>query len=121
MPVIGVLNFATADSIPHLLAAFRRGLTEVGYVEGKNVAIEYRFADFKLEHLPEAMRDLIRLNVNAIFAATPEAVAAAGNATRSIPVVALDLESDPLVKGYVKSLARPGSRGNGGTGACARS
>ena len=68
MPVIGILNFATANSIPHLLAAFRRGLAEAGYVEGKNIAIEYRFADFKLERLPEAMRDLIRLNVNAIFA-----------------------------------------------------
>ena len=113
MPVIGVLNIATADSIPHLLAAFRRGLAEAGYVEGKNLVIEYRFADFKLERLPEAIRDLIRLNVNAIFAATPEAVAAAWNATRSIPVVALDLESDPLVKGYVKSLARPGGNMTG--------
>jgi hypothetical protein len=59
--------------------------------------------------MSEAADDLVRLNVNVIFAPTPEAGAAAKNATTSIPVVALDLESDPLAKGYVKSLARPGS------------
>jgi putative ABC transport system substrate-binding protein len=108
MPVIGFLNFATAESIPHLVAAFRRGLAEAGYVEGKNLAIEYRFTKFRPELLPEAAGDLVRLNVSVIFAPTPEAGAAAKNATTSIPVVALDLESDPLAKGYVKSLARPG-------------
>ena len=81
-------------------------MAESGYVEGKNVAIEYR--SFRPELLPEAAADLVRLNVNVIFAAAPAAVAAARNATTSIPVVALDLESDPVAKGYVKSLARPG-------------
>jgi putative tryptophan/tyrosine transport system substrate-binding protein len=108
MPVVGFLNIATAEGIPHLVAAFRRGLAEAGYVEGKNLAIEYRFGNFKPELLPQAASDLVRLDVSAIFAATPEAVAAAKNATTSIPIVALDLETDPLAKGYVKSLARPG-------------
>ena len=92
----------------HLLAAFRRGMAESGYVEGKNFAIEYRVTNFKPESLPEAAADLVRLNVNVIFAATPAAVAAVRKATTSIPVVGIDLESDPVAKGYVKSLARPG-------------
>jgi putative ABC transport system substrate-binding protein len=108
MPVIGVLAPAAAEAIPHLLAAFRRGVAEAGYVEGKNLAIEYRLANERPELLPEAARDLVRLNMNVIFAPTPQAGAAARNATASIPVVPLDLESDPLAMGYVKSLARPG-------------
>jgi putative tryptophan/tyrosine transport system substrate-binding protein len=74
MPVIGFLNFATAESIPHLVAAFRRGLAEAGYVEGKNLAIEYRFTKFRPELLPKAAGDLVRLNVSVIFAPTPERV-----------------------------------------------
>jgi putative tryptophan/tyrosine transport system substrate-binding protein len=82
-------------------------------VEGKNFAIESRFANFKPELLPELASDLVRRNVNVIFAPTPEAVAAARGATTSIPIVAIDLESDPLAKGYVKSLARPGGNMTG--------
>jgi putative tryptophan/tyrosine transport system substrate-binding protein len=61
----------------------------------------------------EAAGDLVRLNVNAIFAIAPEAVAAARNATTSIAIVALDLESDPLARGYIKSLVRPGGNMTG--------
>jgi putative ABC transport system substrate-binding protein len=74
-------------------------------VEGKNFAAEYRVTP---ESLPKAAADLARLNVNVIFAAAPAALAAVSNATTSIPVVGIDLESDPVAKGYVKSLARPG-------------
>jgi putative tryptophan/tyrosine transport system substrate-binding protein len=109
MPVIGFLNPATAaEAIPHLMAGFRQGLAEAGYVEGKNLAIEYRFTNFRPELMLEAAADLVRLKVNVILAPTPEAVVAVRNATTSIPIVAVDLESDPLAKGYVKSLARPG-------------
>ncbi len=73
-------------------------------MEGKNLAIEYRFGNFRPELLPQAASDLVRLDVSAIFAATPEAGAAAKNATTSIPIVALDLETDPLAKGYVRVL-----------------
>jgi putative tryptophan/tyrosine transport system substrate-binding protein len=109
MPVIGFLTPAGGEaSISQLLAAFRRGLAEAGYVEGKSLAIEYRFTNFKLEAMPEATRDLVGRNVNVIFAATPDAVVAAKSATTAIPVVGVDLENDPVAKGYVKSLARPG-------------
>jgi putative ABC transport system substrate-binding protein len=108
MPVIGVL--AEVPDVPRLSADFRRGMAELGYVEGKNVATEYRF---RPESLPQAAADLVRLNVAVIFAAAPEALAAASNATISIPVVGVDLESDPVAKGYVKSLARPGGNVTG--------
>jgi putative ABC transport system substrate-binding protein len=107
-PVIGFLHAATAEANAHNVAAFRRGLAEAGYVDGKNVAIEYHFTNFRPELMPEAAGDLIRRNVSVIFAAEPSAVAVVRTATTSIPVVALDLESDPVSKGYVKSLARPG-------------
>ena len=106
MPVIGFLQ--EGSGVPHLLAAFREGLAEAGYVEGKNLAIEYRYSKDRPELLPEAAGDLVRNNVNVIFAAGPLAVAATRNATNSIPIVAVDLESDPVATGYVKSLAHPG-------------
>jgi putative ABC transport system substrate-binding protein len=105
MPVIGFLQEA---DVPPLIAAFRQGLAEGSYVDGKNLAIEYRFSKLRPELLPEAAGDLVRLNVNVIFTAGPLAVAAARNATNRIPIVAVDLESDPLATGYIKSLARPG-------------
>jgi putative ABC transport system substrate-binding protein len=106
MPVVGFLDPVPEAVVPHLFAAFRRGLADAGYVAGNNLAIEYRI--FTPEVLPEAVADLVRRNVNVIFAAVPDAVAAATKVTISIPIVALDLESDPLAKGYVKSFARPG-------------
>jgi putative ABC transport system substrate-binding protein len=111
MPVIGYLIEGQRID-EHLLAAFLQGLTEAGYMEGKNTAIEYRLVT-KPDLFPQAADDLVRLNVNVIAAVTPGAVAAARNATTSIPIVALDLESDPLAKGYVKSLARPGGNMTG--------
>jgi putative tryptophan/tyrosine transport system substrate-binding protein len=114
IPVIGFLTPATsAEQLGPVLAAFLRGLAETGYVEGKNVAIEYRFTNWKPELMPDAAGDLVRRNVHAIFAPTPEAGAAVRNATTTIPFVALDLESDPLARGYVKSLARPGGNMTG--------
>ena len=113
MPVVGFLNAAPAEVQPHLIAAFGQGLAKEGYVEGKNLAIELRATNFRLELMPEAAGDLVRRNVNVIFAAGPEAGTAARNATTSIPIVTLDLESDPLARGYVKSLARPGGNMTG--------
>jgi putative ABC transport system substrate-binding protein len=97
-----------AEYPAQLLTTFRRGLAEAGYVEGKNLAIEYRFTGFSPVLLSQAAADLVRHNVNVIFAASPEAIAAARDATSSVAVVGIDLESDPLATGYVKSLARPG-------------
>jgi putative tryptophan/tyrosine transport system substrate-binding protein len=103
MPVIGYLT--EVPNVAHLNAAFRRGMAELGYVEGKNFAADYRFNPASLS---QAATDLVRRSVNAIFAAAPAAVAAVSKATTSIPVVGIDLESDPVAKGYVTSLARPG-------------
>jgi putative ABC transport system substrate-binding protein len=109
MPVIGFVSPATsAEQITDLLAAFRRGLAQTGYLEGKNVAMEYRFTNWRPELMAEAVADFVQRNVHVIFAPTPEASAAVRNATTTIPFVALDLESDPIAMGYVKSLARPG-------------
>jgi putative ABC transport system substrate-binding protein len=114
MPVIGFLSPGTsAEQVADMLAAFLRGLAETGYMEGKNVAIEYRFTNWRPELMPDAAGDLVRRNMHAIFAPTPEAGAAVRNATTTIPFVALELESDPLAKGYVKSLARPGGNMTG--------
>ena len=85
--------------------AFRRGLAEEGYVEGKNLTIENRFTNFHAELMKEAASDLVRREVNVIFAGYPESIAAARNGTNSIPIVAVDLESDPVALGYIKSLA----------------
>jgi putative tryptophan/tyrosine transport system substrate-binding protein len=113
MPVVGFLHIATAEGNADNVTGFRRGLAEAGYVEGKNVTVEYHFADFKPELMSKAAGDLVRRNASVIFAAEPAAVVVARNATSSIPVVGLDLESDPLAKGYVKSLARPGGNFTG--------
>jgi len=107
MPVIGFLSTLPSGENP-TQAAFRRGLAEEGYVEGKNLAIEKRFTNFRPERMKEAAGDLVRLEVNVIFASHPEAVAAARNATSSIPTVAVDMESDPVAMRYIKSLAHPG-------------
>jgi putative tryptophan/tyrosine transport system substrate-binding protein len=108
MPVLGWI--AEVSIPPPMQAAFRRGMAELGYAEGKNFATEYRF---RPESLPQAAADLVRLNVNAIFAGAPAALVAVSNATTRIPVVGVDLESDPVAKGYVKSLARPGGNVTG--------
>jgi putative ABC transport system substrate-binding protein len=113
MSVIGFLQEGDVSAAPDLLAGFRRALAEAGYVEGKNLAIEYRYYKDRPALLPEAAGDLVRLNVKVIFAAGPLAVAAARNATGNIPVVAIDLESDPVAMGYVKGLARPGGNMTG--------
>jgi putative tryptophan/tyrosine transport system substrate-binding protein len=114
MPVIAFLSpVPAAEAIPHLIAAFRRGLAEAGFHEGENVAIEYRFTNFKPELMQQAASDVVRRKVNVIYTHTPEGGAAARNATTSIPIVGGDLESDPIAMGYVKSLARPGGNFTG--------
>jgi hypothetical protein len=108
MPLVGTVGPAPWEAVPHLLAAFRRGLAEAGYVEGKNLVIETRTYNYRPELLAEAMRDVVHLKVNVIFAIGPEALAEARNATTSIPIVGTDFENDPVAKGYVRTLARPG-------------
>ena len=92
--------------------AFRHGLRDLGWVEGKNIAIEYRFAESKLDRLPDLAADLVRLKVDVIVTSvTPDALAAQ-RATRTIPIV-MAAAGDPVASGVVASLARPGGNVTG--------
>jgi putative tryptophan/tyrosine transport system substrate-binding protein len=105
-PTIGVLGSATAEGWAPLMAALRRGLAETGYVEGQNLAIEYRWANGQYDRLPALAAELVRRQPSAIVAfATPAAVAAKA-ATSSIPVVFITI-GDPVRIGLVSSLSRP--------------
>ena len=108
-PRIGILTTASSVSSPSAnYEAFVQGLRESGYVEGRNVLLEQRYAEERPKLFPALAADLVRLKVDLIFARGPWAVAAATSATRAIPIVGIDLESDPVADGLVKSLARPG-------------
>jgi putative ABC transport system substrate-binding protein len=109
---IGLLSpFSAADATPSH-NAFRAGLRDLGWVEGKNVSIEYRYAERKSERLPDLAADLVRLNVDIIVTTiTPDAVAAK-NATRTIPIV-MASAGEPVASGLVDSLARPGGNVTG--------
>ena len=94
------------------LAAFRQGLRELGYVEGKNIAIENRWAEGKFERLPALAQELVRLKVDVIVSVVTQATVAAKNATRTIPIVMV-APGDPLGSGLVASLAHPGANVTG--------
>ena len=104
-PRIGILT-PTFDPHP-VLEAFRQGLRDLGYVEGQNIALEYRFAEGKFERLPALAAELVRLKVDVILADGGQATAAAQHATGTIPIV-FPAVPDPVGQGLVASLARPG-------------
>ena len=106
MPVIGYLSGRTADSDASMLASVRRGLGDVGYTEGRNVAIEYRFADAHYDRLTVLAADLIHLKVRVIVAAAVNPAHAAKAATTTIPIV-FSISGDPVAEGLVSSLNRP--------------
>jgi putative tryptophan/tyrosine transport system substrate-binding protein len=113
VPVIGFLNAQTPGEFAHLVAAFHRGLSEGGFVEGQNVAIEYRWAERQTERLPALTAELIHRRVSVIVATGGAAVAAIATiGTVPIPIVA-SFGGDPVKLGYVESLNRPGKNVTG--------
>jgi ABC-type uncharacterized transport system substrate-binding protein len=112
MPVIGYFNSATPEGFSDYLRGFRQGLKESGYVEGENLAIEYRWAENQAERLPELTADLVRRQVKVIAAIGAPASIAAGRATTTIPIV-FGVPEDPVKLGLVASLARPGGNATG--------
>src|ERR1043166_2297537 len=104
---IGYLTGATPGGQAARIEAFRQGLRELGYVEGKNIVIEYRYAEEKLDRLPALAAELVRVKVDVIVTGGSENTRAAKEATTTIPIV-MAQDSDPVGNGFVVSLARPG-------------
>ena len=113
MPVVGFLTAGSAAAWAPLVAAFRQGLQETGFVEGRNIAIEYRFAEDQYDRLPELAADLIQRRV-AVIAASPRAQDAAKALTTTIPIVFMS-GNDPVRQGLVANLNRPGGNLTGVT------
>jgi len=109
---IGYLTGGLSTDRPHLIEAFRQGLRELGWVEGQNIIIEYRYAEGRFDRLPDLAAELVRLKVDIIVAVATPASAAAKNATGTIPIVGISL-GDPVGTGLIASLARPGGNVTG--------
>ena len=103
---IGVLTGSTAQSSPRWVP-FREALREFGYVDGQNIALEWRSSGFRAERFPDLAAELVRLKVDVIVAGDNPAIAAAQKATRTVPIVMV-LAMDPVASGFAGSLARPG-------------
>ena len=107
VPRIGFLFGASPSANAGRIEAFRQGLRELGYIEGKNVIIEVRYAEGKLDRLPALAAELVRLNVDLIVTVGPAVTRPVKEATGSIPIV-MAFDSDPVGSGFIASLARPG-------------
>src|ERR1041384_6213328 len=107
IPRIGYLSGNSPSSESARTAAFRQGLRELGYIEGKNIIIEQRWGEGKMDRLPALVAELMRLNVQVIVTAGPGGTRTANEATSSVPIV-MTQDPDPVGNGFVTSLARPG-------------
>ena len=116
IPVVGFLGATTPESIPKSMEAFRRGLSETGFVDGRSVKIEYRWAEGRYAELPALAADLVSRKVDAIVTNGGSVVAlAAKKATTTIPIVFASVGADPIKVGLVPNLARPGGNVTGNT------
>ena len=109
---IGYLSTGTASAAPGLLKSFRQGLRELGWTEGQNIVIDYRFAEGQVDRLPGLADELVRLEVDLIATATTPPALAAKNATTTVPIVGISFDN-PVHHGLVASLARPGGNVTG--------
>jgi putative tryptophan/tyrosine transport system substrate-binding protein len=107
VPRIGYLGATSVSATSDRTEPFRQGLRELGYVEGKSIVIEWRYAEGKLDRLPALAAELVRLKVDIIVTSGPIPTRAAKEATVTIPIV-MAQDSDPVANGFVASLARPG-------------
>jgi putative ABC transport system substrate-binding protein len=107
VPRVGFLGASSPSAISGRLDAFRQGLRALGYVEGKNILIEYRYAEGKLDRLPALAADLVRVKVDVMVLAGPASIHPAKEATNTIPIVMAN-DADPVGSGVIASLARPG-------------
>jgi putative ABC transport system substrate-binding protein len=112
MPVVGWINSGSRDALERPLVAFRQSLADSGYIEGQNLAIEYRWADGDYEELPKLAADLVARRVSVIIAGAPPAVIAAKAATTKIPIV-FTSGGNPVELGFVSSLNQPGGNVTG--------
>ncbi len=112
VPRIGFLSSLSPAAVSARMDAFRQGLRELGYVEGKNIVIESRWAEGKTERLPELAAELVRLKVDVIVTGGPSVNRFAKEATVTIPIV-LAFDNDPVGNGFAASLARPGGNVTG--------
>ena len=115
VPRIGFLGTRSPSDTSPRLDAFRQALRELGWVEGQNIVIDYRYAEGRLDRLPDLAAELVRLKVDIILAVNTPGVAAAKNATETIPIVMIAVR-DPIGTGLIASLARPGGNVTGVSG-----
>jgi putative ABC transport system substrate-binding protein len=113
IPLIGFLSARDPATESTRAAAIRLALRDLGYIEGQNIAIEYRYAEGKLDRLPELAAEVVRLKVDIIVAGGDPGIRAAKNATKAIPIVTMGGGTDPIEAGFVESLARPGGNVTG--------
>jgi putative ABC transport system substrate-binding protein len=114
IPVIGFVSGGSPDALGYLVSAFRQGLSDTGYVEGRNAAIEFRWAEGQYDRLPSLLADLVQRRVSVLAATTTPGALAAKAATNSIPIV-FATDGDPVRLGLVASLNRPGGNVTGVT------